>query len=427
MDSLWSCLFTIFACTWTIQHLNIPEQRERRDPGWRGNLKWKLKGFWTSLKWMVLTMVAPKLPLAKALSDLIPINAQTAELKKFAAEDGVTWTSTHTLFANMGGFVLRSNAAFESNTPRDIAPDSCAEGDMESAHQMEDLSLPKVENVQTQPTAAQESDSLEEVAMHSESVSTASAEDASRLSTSELGRLQSLKYHNPFHLTAAMIIRLHQEKLLSLPQLMVEEIDDKSKSDTFVRAIAIVQITWIIVQVVVRAVRGLAVSQLEIAVVAFSTCAIIIYAVNWKKPKGVQVPHTLTHYPGRIPADVLYLLEGDESDSNGHMFWIFSNYHRPWRKIPTRLLGSRILNDTIFGDTLSVKKGAFICLLGFAVSCAAFGGLHILGWNFIFPTRSEQIAWGAAIIWCATYLLAVLVVCLLIVFCAVMLNYEKDA
>jgi hypothetical protein len=90
MDSLWSCLFTIFACTWTIQHLNIPEQRERRDPGWRGNLKWKLKGFWTSLKWMVLTMVAPKLPLAKALSDLIPINAQTAELKKFAAEDGVT-------------------------------------------------------------------------------------------------------------------------------------------------------------------------------------------------------------------------------------------------------------------------------------------------------------------------------------------------
>jgi hypothetical protein len=224
-----------------------------------------------------------------------------------------------------------------------------------------------------------------------------------------------------------MIIRLHQEKLLSLPLLMVEEIDDKSKSDTLVRAIAIVQITWIIVQVVVRAVRGLAVSQLEIAVVAFSTCAIIIYAVNWKKPKGVQVPHTLTHYPGRIPADVLYLLEGDESDSNGHMFWIFSNYHRSWRKIPTRLLGSRILNDTIFGDTLSVKKGAFICLLGFAVSCAAFGGLHILGWNFIFPTRSEQIAWRAASIWCATYLLAVLVVCLLIVFCAVMLNYEKDA
>src|SRR5204862_325718 len=26
MDILWSCLFTVFLCTWTAQHLNVPQQ-----------------------------------------------------------------------------------------------------------------------------------------------------------------------------------------------------------------------------------------------------------------------------------------------------------------------------------------------------------------------------------------------------------------
>lgn len=37
-DILWLCLFTIFACTWTMQHLNVPEQREGRNAGWKGNI-----------------------------------------------------------------------------------------------------------------------------------------------------------------------------------------------------------------------------------------------------------------------------------------------------------------------------------------------------------------------------------------------------
>lgn len=40
LDILWSCLFTILACTWSIQHLNVPEQRDRskeiRKEWWSG-------------------------------------------------------------------------------------------------------------------------------------------------------------------------------------------------------------------------------------------------------------------------------------------------------------------------------------------------------------------------------------------------------
>src|ERR1700753_3647641 len=60
LDILWSSMFVIIACAWTIQHLNIPEQRNGRDPGRAGDLKWKLKGFFLSAKWMIITMIAPE-------------------------------------------------------------------------------------------------------------------------------------------------------------------------------------------------------------------------------------------------------------------------------------------------------------------------------------------------------------------------------
>jgi hypothetical protein len=72
----------------------------------------------------------------------------------------------------------------------------------------------------------------------------------------------------------------------------------------FSRLIAIAQITWIVFQVIVRGAKGLAISQFEVAVLAFSSCAIIIYILNWKKPKGVQVRYTILSYDRAISSDI---------------------------------------------------------------------------------------------------------------------------
>ena len=72
-DILWSCVFTILACTWTIQHLNIPEQRDRSKetskrrgaPVWYDAV-WAIKRFWTGFKWMIATILAPEMILGKA-------------------------------------------------------------------------------------------------------------------------------------------------------------------------------------------------------------------------------------------------------------------------------------------------------------------------------------------------------------------------
>lgn len=100
LDILWSCLITIIACTWSIQHLNIPKQREGRDPGKRGDVKWMLKGTWRTTKWMILTIIAPEVILGKAWTDLHDAKKDLKELQAWAEEDGVPWTMTHSLLAN---------------------------------------------------------------------------------------------------------------------------------------------------------------------------------------------------------------------------------------------------------------------------------------------------------------------------------------
>src|SRR5947207_12765393 len=63
LDILWSCLFTIIACTWTVQHLNVPEQRENRDPGRLGDIKWAMKLTCTSINWWLSIYQAPEVVL----------------------------------------------------------------------------------------------------------------------------------------------------------------------------------------------------------------------------------------------------------------------------------------------------------------------------------------------------------------------------
>jgi hypothetical protein len=88
----------------------------------------------------------------------------------------------------------------------------------------------------------------------------------------------SYPYHNPYHLTALEICRLRDEGTLpKLPYISEEELGDKSKSNSFIKAIAIFQITWATIQIIVRTVRKIAISQLELAVIAFAACAVIIY------------------------------------------------------------------------------------------------------------------------------------------------------
>jgi hypothetical protein len=121
LDILWSCLFTIIACTWTIQHLNVPEQPsfDPQDVPWHQVLRWNLNGVWRSIKWMLVTIIAPEYILGKSLADLYAAYQSKKEMQTYAIEDGVEWGLTQAFFANMGGFILTQSCGKGNNVVKD--------------------------------------------------------------------------------------------------------------------------------------------------------------------------------------------------------------------------------------------------------------------------------------------------------------------
>ncbi len=310
---------------------------------------------------MLLTVVAPELLLAKNMGDILDADDYLSDIKRYADDDGVPWTMTHSLFANMGGFAIRSYARNRMEKEK-------------AADQQVQSNTPLMSDTNQKRT-------------HSNGVNP-----------------------NPYHLVASDILILRKFGVMpKLPYFSKEELNDKSKSDAFVRTIAVGQILWMAIQIIYRAVRHLAISQLEIAAVAFSACAVIIYIVNWEKPKGVQVPLTILHYPEAIPPTVSDIIGRHPIGLDSSLvqwfislFGVFEHQNFPGYNIP---------ND------LNLRKGRS-SLLGVAIGFVIFGAIHLTAWNFLFPTRAEQIVWWAASLYCTTFVVWVAV----LLFCIVLDN-----
>ena len=353
-DILWSSLFVIFTCTWTVQHLNVPEQRDEKDPGFKGDVKWGLKSFWTSTKWMCITILAPEVLITLNLGQLFDAMNSTARLKKFAKQDRVPWTLTHSLFANMGGFVLREY-----------------ESERDAAYHLSSLPL--------------NSDGEEGVQKH---------EQAQPVGATTAARQEQVMSGSITYLLAHEILELRSRGLIKLPYITKEEIMDKSKSDSFARLLAISQTLWLVVQMIVRASRHLEVSQLEIGTTAFASCAVTIYVLNWHKPKGVGVPWTIGTYPGPSPWEFEAILEQNPGNN-----WAVARFVRILAyslkaprssSIPNhhRYTGDKNVSDDI--DTSFWESYSFL------FSSAVFGAIHFAAMKSTFPSHIEKVLWLAA-------------------------------
>ncbi|KAF8950663.1 hypothetical protein BDZ97DRAFT_1618016, partial [Flammula alnicola] len=97
-DILWSCLFTIFACSWVAVHPNMPA------PGakwWRVAL--------TRLELMAWTIIVPELMIFWAMRQWFGAR----KLERMYRDEG--WTMTHGYFIQMGGFTL-----FHGDAPKEV-------------------------------------------------------------------------------------------------------------------------------------------------------------------------------------------------------------------------------------------------------------------------------------------------------------------
>jgi hypothetical protein len=173
----------------------------------------------------------------------------------------------------------------------------------------------------------------------------------------------------PHRVRPKKLLELFQEEELPWPTLSDAEINDRSKADWVVKSLAILQSLWFTAQLIGRWAQGLAVTTLELFTFGIVICAIITYIANWEKPFDVRVPVVLTTKHSILRED-----------------WIDR-------------LG--------LTDSLAIKMPS-LHKIGLVAICLGFGAIHVGGWNFHFPSMTEQLLWRISSVACVSLPLTIL-------------------
>lgn len=261
--------------------------------------------------------------------------------------------------------------------------------------------------------------------------------------------------YNLHHLTGRDLYILRKKKCIEkLPNITQRELKDRIKSDSLIKAISITQIIWSTARILDRAARQLPICVLELTVIAFALCAVVVYGLYWHKPKSIGVSttvHQLVSYEricrileeARVravdvdkpemeensstttKADISTCIStrsdssedtekkqksGDDKDASSPEFCkAYSTKHIFSLKKTRASLKNReacppkseaVDSAPMRIDTIRLGEefdnGTLWALL---VGVVLFGGIHIGGWKIEFPSKTDQMLWKVATIY----------------------------
>ncbi|KAK0471328.1 hypothetical protein IW261DRAFT_1512674 [Armillaria novae-zelandiae] len=340
---VWSCIATIFVCTWIAIHPDVPGHNVTTNAA--------ISSAIDRAKLMVLAVLAPEIivgwaaqqfatawRLRRGKYDFIEsvINPVPEQKKKSKL------TMAHGFFLCMGGFYYTRKS--------------------ENPHE----GLETDEATSTPPSSSPPSSVLRApsdctLPLHSRLI----PEDTSDYDA--LGRLVDIN-----------LLRSEPNLVKMLAAINPKTIEDKSKGDAFSKTISILQLSWFIVQCVARANQHLPITLLEMSALAFTGLSIITYLLWWYKPLNVQYHISLDEVDLRQIRKGWYLGDFDD-DKTVIIDELFgSHQHLRFRtspSIPSELKRIAVPAWTVGG-----------------VGCF-FGVFHCLAWSFSFPSHAEMVLW----------------------------------
>lgn len=391
--------------------------------------------FGRKAKWMFITVLAPELLLGLSIFAFALARETLAAAKLQAEQDGVPWSMAHSFFAHIGTFALVFDedpvttrgaddddgaetlalglpiqADTDSTTVPEVSGGSwngpvsssglCKVAEVADAEDYDPRHATKSNSQEKQPSQPVDRRKVETREEHASQVEDFRDETKHSLSRRLCGDtpprlhrrhitlLRDLDENEPAffqhfqarreHLRRHIWI-LNTDALLyvrgagiveRLPLFSEEDIADRSKSDVAVKILAVFQILWLVGQLIERAVSGTPSTPLEISTVAFSFCAIVIYALLFDVPKDVA-----THHYIKASRDI-----------------------RDWQELKELACTMPItegdakrpeLMTESFRDNVSIS-------IGLTLGGTVFGGLHLLGWNLVYPNNIQTQMWRAS-------------------------------
>ncbi|KAM7189292.1 hypothetical protein V8F20_010200 [Naviculisporaceae sp. PSN 640] len=395
MDIIWESLVIIFLSSWSILHLNVPPQF-RPLPAPKSTWESIRRSFfvtWFGFKrkcvWMIITILVPELVLGTAVSSFIADRKCTKNFKAFQqqekSEDEIEWTPTHSRYANMGGFVIK----FPSVIAHSLGSErSDGRGESNMARNSNDRVVRWLKQFESNNKRGDIYMGPFDWDTHVYNFSLAEKfirrhmKNSPNLDVDELGTpgLARLLSGDTWILNGPQLLEARRAGIIErLPNITENEIQDKSKSNGLVSALAILQISWLIVQVITRAAQGRQSSQIEISALAFAACAVFTYSLLFNQPKDVQTPTVVA--AARCASK--------------------KEFDTIVTAVTGRITALRFSgHDTYAFSPLLVRDDPDEIMWASYIGLAIFGSVHIAAWNMTFPSSTEQIFWRI----CALYI-----------------------
>jgi hypothetical protein len=405
MQIVWSCIAIIILSTWSILHLNVP-------PDFREQNAWQLflqRLYLTSRKalWMIVMFVAPEGWTSLCALKMFTARHNNKILKDLAKEQRVPWSHTHTVFADMGGFAICFSDREVYPTPEH---DPVLLDDFQNSVSTNYRRVKEGKISQIMKSLRRESDFVKRFELkqrlffgwfgqlqwkqHEKHVKIAHSikEKLSEKDNVAGWKLQNLAALSGdiWVLDSAQLIAAVEGGIVNLPNITKKELDDRSKSDALVKFLAILQVLWLVIQLAARKYYGLVSTPFEVGTVALSASAVILYIIEWHKPKDV-------HAPIYIRANKLDGSQEAEDRFKNTFYDVFET--APYPVVPFSIIPTKVYHvpNCVFhwtpkdhGDHFKVwVQGGFIT----GITILSFGGIHLFAWNFQFPTGVEQMLW----------------------------------
>ena len=206
---------------------------------------------------------------------------------------------------------------------------------------------------------------------------------------------------DPFPVNATQLRWLVRHEYVQYPSISKEEVWDKSKQDTFTKVVTAFQVAYLIINCVARAIQRLAITALELNALAIVACSLMTSFAWLHKPADVVVPvhlysqNTLAEMVGNLDWELTPL---DHVDPNGPGYSVNVQPFMGMPVIPAERPIQRIPNDRFPTNPYGMQE----YLLCFAT--LLFTAIHVAGWNFDFPTPTEQLLWriSSLLLFCIT-------------------------
>ncbi|KAI1761038.1 hypothetical protein GGR53DRAFT_46889 [Hypoxylon sp. FL1150] len=197
----------------------------------------------------------------------------------------------------------------------------------------------------------------------------------------------------PFAITAHQLAKLVERQCVEYPNITAEEIWDKSKADALSKCLSLLQASWLLFQLLGRAILRLPTSTLELTTSAIVVCTFGTFLCWLHKPSDVQKGFVLS--ANATTGSILSQADGVLAEpykstvADSIRYGIAIGCYNKSESTETQFSGLLHFSN----NRVNISAIGDYYLPAIFIANLIFASISMVAWHFTFPTRMEALLW----------------------------------